>query len=64
MREILTNIILIGITVAFLTHFAMIGIYKQVLIQEPNLTIFAAEVCMLVTFAAFGISNLIHYVRR
>ena len=57
-RIILANLLLTSVCIAFLVHFAMIKIYGQVLIQEPNTFMWCGEVLMFVGFIIFGIYNL------
>ena len=58
-REIIANILLVSLAVAFLVHFGMIAAWGQVIIQEPNLGILIAEFVMLVGIVTFGVWNLI-----
>ena len=64
MREGLANIIIIGLSVAFLLHFSLIAIHGTILIQEPCRIILYSEITMLVAFIGFAIYNLIKLGRR
>ena len=63
MREMMSNIIVIALSVAFLWHFSLIVNGKQVLIQEPNILIWSIEVTMFCAFITFAIVNIIKLVR-
>jgi len=58
MREGLANIIVIGLSVAFLLHFSLIAIHGTILIQEPCPYILIAEMVMMIGFIAFAIYNM------
>ncbi len=58
MRQVLTNIMLIAVTVALLVHFILIAIYGGVTIQEPNVYILTAEMVGLLSIVGFAIFNL------
>ena len=63
MREGLANIIIIGLSVAFLLHFSLIAIYGTLLIQEPCKVILYSEITMFVVFIGFAVYNLIKLSR-
>lgn len=57
MRQVITNLIMVGEAVAFLALFLSILKYGSVLIQEPNMVILALEIAMMVGFIVFGLLN-------
>lgn len=58
MRVYFTNVLMIALSVAFLTHFALIVKYGGYQIQEPNMTILISEIAMFFGIIGFGVSNL------
>ena len=46
---------IIGMSISFLLHFALIGYYKSILIQESNVWLFWLEVVIFVAILAYGI---------
>ena len=63
-RVFWTNIIVIALSMAFLTHFILIAIHKTIVIQEPILIILALEIVMLLAFIGFAIFNIIKLRRE
>ena len=59
MREWITNLLLIGISIAFLVHFIMIKIYGSVVISEPNKLILGLEIVGFIAIIGFGIWNIV-----
>ena len=58
MRYFLVNIMVIGLSVALLTHFGLIAYYGKVVISEPNPVILALEVIGLIGLIVFAFLNL------
>ncbi len=64
MKKTIPTIIMLGLAMAFLGHFALIVHYGSILIQEPNKIILATEVMLLVTVIIYGIYNLVEIIRE
>lgn len=64
MRCWLTNGALLGTSLAFLWHFAMIARYGKVSIQEPNLAILTAEIIFMTGLSTLAVCNLVKEARR
>ncbi len=64
MREILTNIVMIALAIAFLVHFWLIVKYGGYFIQEPNPFILFTEIVGFIVIIGFGCFNLIDLFRR
>ena len=62
MRYLLTNIIVISLSVAFLVHFGLITCYGQIVICEPYPIILALEITGLIALIVFAVSNLVRKV--
>ena len=60
----MTNALLGSLAIAFLVHFALIVIYGQQIIQEPNPLILVAEIAGLVGILAFAIWNMVRMIRK
>ena len=58
-RHILTNMIVIGLSLAFLVHFGLIAYYGQVVISEPHTVILALEIIGLTGLIVFASFNLV-----
>jgi hypothetical protein len=58
MRYLLTNIIVIGLSVAFLVHFGLITYYGKVIIYEPYPIVLALEITGLIGLISFAALNL------
>lgn len=58
-RHILTNMIVIGLSLAFLVHFGLIAYYGQVVISEPHTVILALEIIGLTGLIVFASLNLV-----
>lgn len=58
-RHILTNMIVIGLSIAFLVHFGLIAYYGQVVINEPHTVILALEIIGLTGLVVFAFINLV-----
>lgn len=58
-RHILTNMIVIGLSIAFLVHFGLIAYYGQVVISEPHTVILALEIIGLTGLVVFAFINLV-----
>ena len=57
--HILTNMIVIGLSLAFLVHFGLIAYYGQVVISEPHTVILALEIIGLTSLLVFASLNLV-----
>jgi len=55
MRTVIAGTLIIGMSISFLLHFALIGYYKSILIQESNVWLFWLEVVIFVAILAYGI---------
>jgi len=64
LRNVFADILLTGLSLAFLLHFAFIWRYGQLLVQEPNIIIRSLETGMLLIIFAFGVSRLVVHFRR
>lgn len=58
-RYFLANIIVIGLSIAFLAHFGLIAYFGQVVISEPHPVILALEMIGLIVLVAFASINLV-----
>lgn len=58
MREYMTNVLVIAMAVAFLSHFVIIAIYKRLYICENNPFILGFEIAVMVVFIIFAASNI------
>ena len=58
-RYILTNVIVISLSIAFLVHFGLIAHYGQIVISEPYPVILALEVIGLIGLIVFAFLNLL-----
>jgi len=58
-RNLIGNILLLGTVVAFLVHFALIGIYGRQLIQEPSPAIYWLEVSFFILCLGIAVSNIV-----
>lgn len=66
-RRSLTNLLMMGLALAFLVHFGLIVAYGTVVIQEPNVIMLSLEIVLLVGIVILGIYNfidLIHLGRK
>ena len=57
-REYITNVLLIGLSVAFLIHFLLIVCYGEFYVREPNILILGLEVVGLTIILVFAIKNI------
>ena len=64
LREFFTNSLLIALAIAFLAHFSLIAKYKQVLVQELNLSMLTAEITLFIVIIGLGVFNIIKLLRR
>ncbi len=64
MRECLTNIVMIAVTIAWFVPFYQIVTQGIVYADEPNTFILASEVALLIAIVAFGVVNLVKIMRR
>ena len=55
MRTMIAGTLIIGMSISFLLHFALIGFYKSILIQETNVWLFWLEVAIFVAILGYGI---------
>ena len=58
MRNVWANVTVIGLSLGFLVHFALIAYYGYILIREPHPVVLALEMVMLVGIIVFAVSNL------
>lgn len=63
MREIITNILLIALAIAFLVHLALIVKYDGYFIREPNPFILYSEVTGFAVIIGFGVYNIVKRIR-
>ena len=61
-RHFLANMIIIGLSIAFLAHFGLIAYYGQVVISEPQLLILVLEITGLIGLIVFAFLNLVRKV--
>lgn len=64
MREYFSNVLIIGLAMAFLVHFCLIAKNGQQIIQEPNLAILVAEITLMIGLIAFGFSGIVNYYKK
>ncbi len=64
MREVITNVMLIISSVAFLWHLSYIAIWEKVIINEPNKLILSLEMVLMVGFIIFAYLNIINWFKR
>lgn len=57
-RHFLANMIVIGLSTAFLAHFGLIVYHGEVVISEPRPFILALEIMGLIGFIVFASHNL------
>jgi len=57
-REYITNVLLIGLSIAFLIHFLLIVCYGEFYVREPNILTLALEVVGLTIIVVFAIKNI------
>jgi len=62
MRYFLANMVIIGLSIAFLAHFGLIAYYGQVVIGEPQLLILVPEITGLIGLIVFAFLNLVRKV--
>lgn len=58
MRSIFTNLLLIAVTLALLTHFIAIAIMRTVSIAEPVQWILYTEIAGMVAIVGFALANI------
>ena len=58
-RDILVNVLVISLSIAFLVHFGLIAYYGEVVIREPHTVILALEMTGLVGLIVFAFLNLV-----
>jgi len=58
MRQFFANLILIALASAFLFHLIVLGIHGEILVVEPNTTIWVAELALVAGCLIFGFINL------
>ena len=59
MRNSFANIVVIGLSAAFLTHFGLIAYYGKVVISEPHVAILVLEIIGLIGLIVFATLNLV-----
>ena len=59
MRYFLANIIVIGLSIAFLAHFGLIVYHREVVISEPHPVILILEINGLIGLIVFASLNLV-----
>ncbi len=64
MKNIISNILLIGVCLALLWHFSNIVRYGEHLIQEPNTGVLVAEILLIASMAIYAVVRTIAEVRR
>ena len=64
LRRVIINALVIGISLAFLLLFALIGIYGKIYIQEPNINIFSLELFLLTAILSFGVLSFVKDARK
>ena len=62
MRYLLTNVIVISLSSAFLVHFGLIIYYGQIVISEPYPIVLALEIIGLISLIIFAVLNLVRNV--
>ena len=64
MREVMTNLVMMAVTVAWLVPFYQIVTEGQVWAAEPNLAILSSEIVVFIAIIVFGGFNLGRLIRR
>lgn len=64
MKEIIADIAIMAMSVAFLGHFFTIWRYGRVLIQEPNIIIRSLETALFLVILAFGIYKFVKDLKK
>ena len=64
MKDLITNLLIIGLSGALLWHFSNIWRYGEYLIGESNLIIRSLETAGLLLILAFGVSKYISDLKR
>jgi len=49
-RNLISNVLLCAVTIAFIVHFTLMGIYGKQVIQESNLAIYWPEVSFFILY--------------
>jgi hypothetical protein len=57
-RYFLANVVIIGLSVAFLAHFSLIAYYGQLVIREPHPIVLVLEMTGLIGLIVFAALNL------
>ena len=57
-RYFLANVVVIGLSVAFLAHFSLIAYYGQLVIREPHPVVLVLEMTVLIGLIVFATLNL------
>jgi len=63
-KEVFADILVIGLSGAFLWHFSNIWRYGEHLVAEPNILIRSLETGALLLIFVFGVSRYINCLRR
>ena len=64
MKEVISDLLVMGMSAALLWHFSNIWRYGQHLIQEPNIIILSLETAMFLLILAFGVYKFVGDFRR
>lgn len=63
LRAILTNLLVLGMAIAFLVHFCLIAAYGAVTIYEHNTLVLALEIAFFSAVIVFAVLNIIKIFR-
>ena len=58
-REYITNVLLIGLALAFLIHFLLIVCYGEFYVREPNILILVLEIAGITAIIVLAVQNII-----
>lgn len=64
MREVITNLVMIAVTVAWLVPFYQIVTEGQVWAASPNKAILGSEIAVFIAIIVFGGFNLGRLIKR
>jgi len=64
MREYMTNVVMIAVTIAWLVPFYQIVTQGQVYAHEPNSIILGSEIALFTAIIVFGVFNITKLLRR
>jgi len=61
--QVITQCLVIAMSLILLVHLVAIAIYKEVIIKEPMVPVLVFEIVIMVVIMAFGIYNVIVLIK-